>query len=366
MRKCLAIRWSAFGDALYALPVLEALANQHDYLHLETGERGKILFEHHPAFAKITTFDVIPYRPEERVSVAKIRWDSLVDGNDWDKTVNFIECLEVSCIAEEWMDEYHFPRERRAEIFGGKNFYDTHFEKSGLPVPEPFNTGHIYFGDETLSWMETWKKRHGDRFTVAFALNGSTAQKFPMYWKELAQEIEAAFPETLFVLLGDENGKHMEFSLGNGNILHAAGKWPYMQSLAMTMLADYVIGPETGLLVGAGLFGTPKSMICTSCSPYQATAHQVNDFSVQSTAPCSPCYRSAYTPKWCNYREHEFGSVPICNFMVDFNPIMEGVTFAHKVRGLRRDHERNGSNGFGSLPDLRALLDKSTDRYGEI
>lgn len=366
MPKCLAIRMCAYGDALYALPAFEELARQFGPIHLETGPRGQELFQHHPAFAKITTFDILKYKPKKRMEMALVRWNSLVDGGDWEKVVNFIECIEVACIADEWQEEYFYPRERRHEIFGGKNFYDTHFEKAGIAIPEPFSTGHIYFPEEVLLWMDSWKQRYGDRFIVAIALNGSTSQKYPMYLKELALEIKGAFPDSLFVLLGDKLGQKVEFSLGDKSVLKTAGKWPYMQSLAMTMLADYVIGPETGLLVGAGLFGTPKTMICTSCSPYQATHRQVNDFSVQSSAPCSPCYRSAYTPKWCNYRKHEFGLVPDCNFMVDFKPIMEGVEFAYKVRGLRRLNERNGRNGFGSLPDLRSLLDNATDRDSEI
>ena len=368
MRKCLAIRMCAFGDALYALPVLEILAKEYGYLHFETGDRGKVLFQNHPAFSKITTFDVLKYKPKKRMEMAELRWKTLVDGNDWDMVVNFIESIEVSCIADEWQEEYHLPREHRRKIFGDKNFYDSHFIKAGLPIPEPFDCGTVYFSEGELSWMEKWRQKHSGEFVVAFALNGSTSQKFPMYFKKLAQEIKSAYSDTRFVLLGDKRGQQMEFTLDDKSVLQTAGKWPYMQSLAMTKMADYVIGPETGLLVGAGLFGTPKSMICTSCSPYQATAHQKNDFSVQSTAPCSPCHRSAYHPKWCNYREHPFGLVPDCNFMVDFKPIMEGVAFAREcyLRGVRREVERIDGPGFGSLPEMQPLLDSQTDRNEEV
>jgi len=366
MTKCLAIRMCAFGDAFYALPVLEELSRQYDYLHLETGDRAKELFANHPAFSRITVFDVLQYKPKKRMEMAANRWDALAAANDWDRVINFIESIEVSCIADEWQDEYHLPREHRRKIYGDRNFYDSHFIKAGLPIPDPFHCGTMYFSEAELAWMNTWRERHGDEFIVAFALNGSTSQKYPMYFRELAQEIRLSFPETKFVLLGDKRGEQMVFDIGGGSVLNAVGKWPYMQSLGLVKMADYVIGPETGLLVGAGLFGTPKSMVCTSCSPYQATAHQKNDFSVQSTAPCSPCHRSAYTPKWCNYREHPFGLVPDCNFMVDTRPIIEGVAFAHSVRGVRGETERHGGPGFKSLPDLQSLLDQKSAWDEEI
>lgn len=367
MRRYLAIRWGAYGDLIYCLPALEALRKECDYLHLETGDRGRVLFEHHPAFDRITTFDLSKYGKETQGEVAKVRWDTLGEVA-WDKSVNFWRCLEVSCIAEEWQEAFFLPRERRREFFGGKNFYDTHFEAAKLAVPEPFDTGTIYFGEETLYWMEHWRKRHGDRFMVAIALAGSTSQKVPMYMKELAQEIKAAYPDTLFVLLGDKQGKKLEFTFGEKNVCQSSGEWPYMQSLSMVKMADYVIGPETSLLVGAGLFGTPKSMICTSCSVSQATTHQKNDFSVQSTAACSPCHRAVYNPKWCNYRDHPLGQVPDCNFMVDFKPIMEGVAIAREcyLSGVRREAERYEGPGFSSLPSLQPLLDSKADRDEEI
>ena len=367
MRRYLAIRWGAWGDMMYALPALEALRKECDYLHLETGDRGRVLFEHHPVFDRITTFDISKYKPESQEAVAKVRWDTLGEVA-WDKAVNFWRCLEVSCIAEEWQEDFFLPRERRVAKFGGQNFYDTHFEAAQIPVPDPFDCGTMYFGEENLYWMDHWRKRHGDRFVVAFALAGSTPQKVPMYLKALAQEIRSAHPDTLFVLLGDKLGKKQEFSFGDKSVCVAADSWTYMQSLSMVKMADYVIGPETSLLVGAGLFGTPKSMICTSCSVSQATTHHKNDFSVQSTAACSPCHRAVYNPKWCNYRDHPLGQVPACNFMVDFKPIMEGVAFAREcfVRGVRKTVERFDGPGFSSLPEMQPLLDSQGDRDEEV
>lgn len=368
MKKCLVIRWCAYGDAFYMLPALEALRKDYDYLHLETGTRGYTLFEHNPIFHKVTSFDVTKYDPKNRIDAAALRWKSLEEANDWDLVVNFIGCMEVSCMADDNRDEFFYSREHRRKIFGGRNFYDSHFERIGYPVPSPFNTGTIYFTEEILAWMNTWRKRHSEDFIIAMPVNGSTPQKFPQYLRELALEIRASFPTAKFVLMGLEGSEQFGFTLESGGILQSAGKWPYMQSLALMKMADYVIGPETGLLAGAGLFGTPKSMLCTSAGVSTVTTHHANDFSVQSTAPCSPCYRGIYNPELCNWREHKLGMMPECNYVTNFARIMEGVQFAWncKVSGVREQAERFDGPGFGSLPEMRPLLDYKTDRHEEV
>ena len=365
-KRYLVIRWGAWGDILYALPTIEALRKECDYLHFETGSRGEILLRHHPAFSRITTYDVSQCPSEKWTDVALGRWKDLEESESWGKAVNFYHCIEVDGIAEEWQQEFFYPRERRRNIYGSRNFYEAHFERAGIPIPDPFDCVTVYFPDDVMEWREEWERRHSGKFVVAIALNGSTAQKFPQYWKALVEEISGSFQDVSFVLLGDGAGEALRFTLSRGNVLFTAGTWPYMQSLMMMQMADYAIGPETGLMVGAGLFGTPKSMICTSCSPYQATKYHKNDFSLQAAASCSPCHRAIYNPKWCNGREHEWGWMPECNHGCNFNRILEGVEFAKNVRGLRRQVDRCEGPGFGSLPDLRALHDLQTDRSEEI
>jgi ADP-heptose:LPS heptosyltransferase len=370
----LVIRWGAWGDIIYCLPAIEALRKQYDYIHFETGERGQTLLKHHPAIDKITTFDIMKYRketdkPREMTELmretADVRWKTLEEVG-WDKVVNFYQCLEVACISEEWEEQYFYTRERRQKIYGSKNIYDEHFKKAGIPMPVPFNTGTMYFGEEELRWMENWRKKHAGEFIVAVALTGSTPHKFPQYLKELAQEIRSSYPDTKFVLLGDTMGHENAFTLDGGGVLNAVAKWPYMQSLALVKMADFVLGPETSLLVGAGLFGVPKSMICTTLRVEQGVKYQANDFSVQSLASCSPCHRAVYNPKWCNYREHRLGLMPECNYSCDKARILEGVAFAHSVRGLRETVEKHDGPGFGSLPEMQPLLDSKVDRYEEV
>lgn len=358
MRRCLAIRWGAFGDLLYALPALERLKKMYGYLHLETTSRGHEIFRHSPTFDRISSVDLMLWDAKEWGRVADLRWNLLHNEMDWDYAVNFWHCLESSCIVEEHEVGWHWERERRQKEFAGKNFYDEHFKRIGLtpPPPEEFDCGTISFDEDTAEWMRYFKYKYRDRFIVGMPLAGSTGQKCPhdvLY--QIAHRIEEEIPEVLLVQLGAKQEVEFQFKLKNqGNVIHGANVYPYLQSAAICKVADYVVGPETSLLVFAGTFGTPKSMLCTASGVEQTCAYHRNDFSVQSKAPCSPCYRAIYDQKICNIGSGSYGEQQACNFDFDIDRVMEGVRFAYKMRGVRREIESLAGRHFGSLPDLRS------------
>jgi len=358
-KRCCAIRWGTYGDLLYALPVLEILKKKYGYLHLETTTRGMELFRWNPTFDRISAIDIGQWKASEWETISKLRWTLLQQEVEWDRTVNFWRCLEYACIPEEHQIEWHWEREKRRQMFAEKNFYDEHFKRADIPVPPPdqFDCGTMYFQEDTAEWARYFKHKYRDRFIVAMPLAGSTGQKVPQVLYRLAQMIHAEIPEVLFVLLGGHEEVQFQFSLGKGNVAHACGEYKYDQSAIVTKFADYVVGPETSLLVMAGLFGTPKSMLCTSSGYTQTTAYQKNDFSTNSTAPCSPCYRAIYDQRICPLEKGDWGEMQVCNFHFDLNRVMEGVRFAYEVRQLRRSIDSLAGTKFGSLPDLRPLFD---------
>jgi hypothetical protein len=209
--------------------------------------------------------------------------------------------------------------------------------------------------------MRYFRYKYRDRFIVALPLAGSTGQKCPHdVLQIIAARLEKLYPELLLVQLGWKEEEQFQFALeGKDKVIHAAHRYPYLQSLGVCKIADYVLGPETSLLVGAGMFGTPKSMLCTASGVSQATAYHKNDFSIQSLVSCSPCYRAIYHSKICNLGNSNYGVVQACNLHFDITRVLEGVKFAYEMRGLRETVERLEGRFFGTLPDLRTLTDKS-------
>jgi len=373
MRKALVVRYGAYGDILIALPLIEELKRRYDYVQLETGSRGKELLFNHTALNTVSSFDPNVFGPDNAVMAANIRVNGLVHGGQWDKVVNLWRTLEHECIAEEGQEEFYWPREKRQAHFGGRAFVDQPFIKAGLQIPAEMRSGTMYFDTATMLWMRGWREQHADTFNVVIVVSGSTCQKVPQGLKDVARRIVDEYPDARIFLVGDKpsgwmptpiDPKDLQFDFGNKNVCKLVGKTPYSQALALTKLADYVIGPVSSLLHGAGLFGTPKTMICTDCSVYQACKYHKNDFSVQAQAPCCPCHRAIYHTKYCLTEKTPFGDLPVCNIYYDRERIMEGVAFAHSVRKVRWEMDHIHYNGFSSIPDLSSEAPYIAPTYG--
>jgi hypothetical protein len=95
----------------------------------------------------------------------------------------------------------------------------------------------------------------------------------------------------------------------------------FKQALLMMKYSDYILGGETGLLAGAGLFGVPKTYLCTAAHKQQLVKYHRNDFSLQSLAPCSPCFRTCHSPQWCE-KEMFHNMFPRCTANWDWDEML--------------------------------------------
>lgn len=80
--------------------------------------------------------------------------------------------------------------------------------------------------------------------------------------------------------------------------------------MVATSVMDLVVSPETGVLSAAGAFDTPKIGLLTHSSKENLTKYFINDHSIQSSAPCSPCHKMIHELDDCTL-DPEFG-LPIC------------------------------------------------------
>ena len=201
--RALVIRYGAYGDLLVALPFLEELKRRYDYTHLETGDRGKELLQPHPAITTITTFDPKILGKDNATNTANLRVGGLYTGGSWDYVINLWHTLEVDCIAEDWQEEFFWPRERRQAYFGNRVFVERPFIKAGIPIPKEFRSGTLYFDPQTATWMEWWRKKHAKTFNIVIVVSGSTCQKVPFGLKEVAKRITDEYPDARIYLVGD-------------------------------------------------------------------------------------------------------------------------------------------------------------------
>lgn len=337
--KTLLIRYGAFGDHLYALPLIDHLLRAGVELHLHTNPKGWVLFKDDPRFASLTVFDpfTIPVGRKRNRAIDKA-WRKAIADTKAKEVINLSHTLENTGVATRDVPElFDAPIEERRKILGERFFYGIPLHLGGFNpyLLEPGKVGTLAYTDYQIEWGQGWRKSHREQFVVLMVLQGTTLQKrFPIA-REVGEMILSRYPDAVLYLAGDHTAE--PFSFGDGRVYNTilpVGN--FKQVLLMARYADYVIGPETGMLVGAGMWGTPKTMLCTSSSIFQCTHMQKNDFSLQAAAWCSPCMRAVYKPKDCHLpvlqdRSDKKRHATYCNFKFDPGKVLDGVDLVYRT-----------------------------------
>lgn len=300
--------------------VLPYLFKEYD-VTIETNTKGMTFFANDPRFKNVRYFEPFKIFKDKRDSLVFEYWDELKKGPFKDyKILNFFQAIEVSCVVfEKHPDAFKSQAIRKAKY--GKNFYENHFKIAGVPFPKDFvATNQIYFSDTEYGFCERWQERNKDFFNMIVVIGGSTIQKvFPTWMESFCKKLIDRFPKLKMYLVGDiecsrdfwEYDRTVSYIIGtNGHNL------PFKQTYLMTKYVDFVLGGETGTLVGAGQWGTPKCMLCVTSEKQQMIKYQMNDYSQQSLAECSPCYRTCYVGEDCE-KESVYNTFPICTDKFD-------------------------------------------------
>jgi ADP-heptose:LPS heptosyltransferase len=323
--KLLLIAYRAFGDFIYTAPVLPYLFEKYD-VYLDCSFKVYSMVYDDPRFKKVALFAVENYPdPEERAKTMEERWAKLREQIKPDAEINLNATLEVMCIAERFQEQFHWPVGERRMYFGSSGFYDAIFARIGMTVPNPLKLDGLYFNEAELKWFEKWQERHKEHFVVLLAMAGSTGQKRFANAPELAMKIVEKYPDAVVYMgggddLADKVPTHDRIK----NI--CGSRIGLRQAVLITKGVDMVIGPETFLLVAAGMWGTPKCIMATTSSVWQMTQYQKNDYSIQAPIWCSPCHRAIYATNDCESMLTAADGSPLypaCTTRFALEPIME-------------------------------------------
>lgn len=334
-KRILILRYGAYGDHLYCLPLYDYLKNDLSAeLHLHTNPKGHELFRRDPRFHSISVFDPfsVPAGRKRNRAIDR-QWKQAIRDVSPDEIINLSHTLENTGVATRDVPElFDASLEERRKFLGERFFYAIPLDLCNINphlLPEG-SVGTLAYSDRQIEWARKWRASHQDQFVVLLALGGTTAQKrFPIA-RELGEKILDRYPDAVLYLSGDFSCT--PFTFHNGRVYNAVSMVStFKQVLLMARYSDFVVGPETGLLVGAGMWGTPKTMLCTSSSVFQCTHKQKNDFSLQADIPCSPCMRGIYKNSDClAYRKECKDRLPPCNFQFDPERILDGIDLVYR------------------------------------
>jgi ADP-heptose:LPS heptosyltransferase len=353
-------RYGAYGDLLYTLPIIDRLREQGHILYLHTGAKGKEIFEADTRFEGMTFYEPDFHGKLAEVVSAEIQkvMDQDVEGFRPDLVVNLSNTLETVMIPQRGDENFGWSIAQRRDSMVGENFYSVPLMAAALDVARrEGECGTVAFYEWEIEWA---KRMRGDfGFLVLMALGGSTAQKrFPQA-ASIARKIVEEIPDAYVFLVSDPATlalRRPEFrAIGSRRIKipDARTGVAFRRALILARYADFVIGPETGLLVGAGMWGTPKTMLCTTSSVEQATAGQRNDFSLQANVACSPCLRAIYQPEDCYRPVRGDGRTP-CNDYFDEGEILERIELVSRNMRYLQGGDVGGRTEPLEVPDVWA------------
>lgn len=327
--KLLLTAYRAYGDFIYSSPVLPYLFEKYD-VFCDMNLKGDHLFHDDPRFAGKAVFIFENKPTEEFDRLAAERRVAMREQVKPDVEIDLNGTLEGACIARREQPEYHRPVGDRRVIFGSNGFYDAVFKRCGVPLPDALDLEGLWFPPELLDWGVRFNRAHKDQFVVLIPIKGSSIHKNFRNWKEVVLDIVGAYPDALVYLTGDDKALAGDFTHPRVKMLFS-DSMPIKQAVLLTKHVDMVIGPETGLLVAAGMWGTPKVMMTSASSVWQVAQYSRNDFSFQLPWPCSPCHLSVFNIGDCETPMNLEGEViPSCVSWFPTDQIMRRVNYVHE------------------------------------
>jgi ADP-heptose:LPS heptosyltransferase len=319
MRKILISRNGAYGDIIHMTHLPRLLKeNGWDYVGVSTGFKGKQLLEHNP-FIDIIHF----FEPGGRsISVSYFHTRNNLLSEMYDETINLHHSLEYGALALEGQNEY-YQHQKIREKRGHVNYYDVATDIAGYPELRGKYKGEVFFTDEEERIVKHDLLRPGrfkDNFKVMINLAGSGPHKVFVNARDVAKRILDKYPEAIIFTTGSSNLEELDFKDLSPRIHSLLGKRPFRQSLHMAKYMDCVIGCESGIMCGASMFDVPTIQLMTAAAIKCHCKYATKDYSLQSPAKCSPCYKGPYKYYGCPQRN----GLPICVYF-DTDAIIKQV-----------------------------------------
>lgn len=333
MKRVFLHREGAFGDHIHMSAVIRAFYEDGWEVTMSYNFKGAQIHTHNPMIARHDYFESSAKDVTKEGRKAHVK-KLLAAMKEYDRFVTLQNSIEERLIPGEHSPEYFWPlwlrRAKNADIC----FYDQSMIYAGLTAKKYMGrAGDVFFKKDEHNHVLDWMEQFKDNYVILWAIRGSMYQKamYPIA-KDICDEFIKRHPEVVIITTGDKFCQQWEWD--HPKVIHKSGRMPFRQALNMAKYVDMVVTPETGLGIGAGAFGVPKIMLLTAASLTNIVGNDENDYSLQSPAYCSPCFRAIYNTNNCplgperylngkiidhmpidEYGKEEITQLPIC---VDF------------------------------------------------
>jgi len=217
-------------------------------------------------------------------------FQSIADENHCDKIIDLCESIEVRLAVTKSYPQWNWSKAER-KAYCNINYYEYMFEKAGVKLVNNLSP-EMFFTEEEENYIAEIRHKLLGQKIIMWGLSGSGRQKTYPYVPYIVGDIIRENKDVTVILVGGNTCKILECAFPkHKRIMKMSGEFSIRQSALMAKYADLVVAPDTGFLHCAGCWNTPKLGLLTHTTVENITKHFNNDYSIESKAVCSPCFR---------------------------------------------------------------------------
>jgi len=281
-KEALVIRYGAFGDMIWATPILKKLKEEGYYVVLNTSDVPAQIVREDPNIDEflIQEGDAIPIEECEEY------WDYI--GQSFDKVINLCGVVEDKLLRINGRTGYKWSHEKRHEVCN-HNYADALMAKAGFPeIKGALPSLHFTLQEELAA--KDFIKKLENKFVILWSLSGSSFHKVYPWAEEVATVLAELYDNIVIITVGDEMCKILEWN--SPNTICKSGQFTIRQSMVLTKYVDLVVGSETGILNAASCYDTPKTIFLSHSSTENLTKYWKNcDSLTPRDCDCYPCHQ---------------------------------------------------------------------------
>ncbi len=301
-KRALVCRFGAIGDQIQTSSILPELRKQGYHITYCTTPKGQEVIRHDPHIEEwlIQETDFVPNEylgPYFRALEER-----------YDTFINLCESIEGALLALPGRPNHFYSHEARRLLYGGVNYLERMHDIAG--VPHVFHP-KFYPTKTEVARMRNWKHNTcGDAPVILWAIRGSSlAHKTWPYVQVVARWLVERSPCHVVLVSDGDVGKRLQDGIidclvrdgvDTSRVHGVAGEWSIRDTLTFAVMADCVVGPETGVLNAVGFEPNAKVIFLSHSSETQLTRDWVNTQAIKPhNTACYPCHQLHHDFSYC-------------------------------------------------------------------
>lgn len=298
-------RFGGVGDNLVAASVLRPLKKLGYNVEVITTEKGH---NTHTVFLNNPFIDKLSLKRDGDIPSGGKEWQEWFKGrvSEFDIFVNLSHSMEYRHSFFVGQTQFYWPDHYRRKVCAG-SYLETVHDIVGVP----YIFGPLFFptDEEMEHAIKVRDEQIGGPF-LAWVVSGSRVDKvYPYAAMAIGRIItELNIPVVLFGV-GDKQSQyatqikdHVERQNGTRDMFHMVvqdhqpeeKRWPLRTALTMSMTADLMVSPDTGMAWAVAFEQMPKILLVSHASVENITKHWINTTTFHADpyrVPCWPCHK---------------------------------------------------------------------------